>query len=472
MMEEDRCCDPREKTLGDAEERRRARRPTVLLGFSGGQSWKLQIPDRGRILLGRGEGCDVVIKDAHVSRTHCCIHVGGNVLLEDLGSTTGTRLMGRPLHRGEKVLLKRGDVFEIGDTHVMCQADARAASFAPASGAPDSGDPGPPPDLPAATAMRRLRETLDRIAVSRISVLISGETGVGKGVLAAELHRRSARTGAFVALNCAELQETLLESELFGHERGAFTGANVSKAGLIETAEGGTLFLDEIGEMSLATQAKLLRVLEDRSVRRVGSLQARTVDVRVLAASNRDLATESERGLFRRDLFFRLNGISLLLPPLRERMDELEPLARTFLAQSSEAHGRESPPELEAEAIELLKQHSWPGNIRELRNVLERAVVLCPGDVVTAEYIAMSTPEWKPKVVSLADHGRFRSQEPDGSAVATEDGALNERRRIEEALETCAGNQSRAAKLLGISRATLVSRLNLYGFPRPRKRVG
>jgi len=462
--------DPHEKTLSDYDERRRARRPTVLLGFSGEKSWNLHLPEKGQILLGRGDDCDVAIEDPHVSRTHCCLHVAGNVLLEDLGSTTGTRLMGRQLQPGEKVLLKRGDVFEIGDTNVMCQADASAASLAPASGSPEVGDPGPPPDLPAATAMRRLRATLDRIAPSRISVLISGETGVGKGVFASELHRRSARAGAFVALNCAELQESLLESELFGHERGAFTGASASKAGLIESAEGGTLFLDEIGEMSLATQAKLLRVLEDRSVRRVGSLQARSVDVRVLAASNRDLATESERGLFRRDLFFRLNGISILIPPLRDRMDELEALSRTFLAQASEAHGREVPPELEAEAIELLKQHSWPGNIRELRNVLERAVVLCPGDMVTAEYIAMSTPEWKPKVVSLADHGR--SLEPGGNAASAEDKTLDERGRIEEALETCAGNQSRAAKLLGISRATLVNRLNVYGFPRPRKRVG
>src|SRR5215472_2413779 len=398
----------REKTLSDYDELRRARRPTVLLGFSGERNWRLEIPEKGRIVLGRGEDCDIVIKDARVSRAHCCLHVGGNVLLEDLGSTTGTRLMGRRLRHGEKTLLWKGDVFEIGDTSVMCQAAAPPASLGQACEARASGSASRRSVV--ATAMERLREVMDRVAQSRINVLISGETGVGKGVLAAELHRRSARPGAFVALNCAELQETLLESELFGHERGSFTGASVAKAGLIETAEGGTLFLDEIGEMSLATQAKLLRVLEDRSVRRVGSLQSRSVDVRVLAASNRDLASESERGAFRRDLFFRLNGISLLLPPLRERMDEIESLARTFLAQSSEAHGRQSPPELEAEALELLKQHSWPGNIRELRNVLERAVVLCPGDVVTAEHIAMSTPEWKPKVVSLADHGRSRSQ--------------------------------------------------------------
>jgi transcriptional regulator with PAS, ATPase and Fis domain len=264
-----------------------------------------------------------------------------------------------------------------------------------------------------------------------------------------------------VALNCAEFQETLLESELFGHERGAFTGASVSKAGLIETAEGGTLFLDEIGEMSLATQVKLLRVLEERSVRRVGSLQSRSVDVRVLAASNRDLASESERGAFRRDLYFRLNGISIVIPPLRERLDELGPLAKKLLAEASEAHGRVTPPELPFDAVGILRQHAWPGNIRELRNVLERAVVLCPGDVITRRHIEASIPELRPKLVSVGDHGR-----------PTLNVEMSEKRRIEEALDTCGGNQSRAAKLLGISRATLVNRLNVYGFPRPRKRVG
>jgi len=452
--------DPHEKTLGDYDERRRLRRPTVLLGFSGERSWKLELPEKGRLVLGRGEGCDVVIKDARVSRAHCCLHVAGNVVLEDLGSTTGTRHMGRPLHGGEKTLLRRGDVFEIGDTSVMCQAGAGAAECSGASGG-------------TVTAMERLRQMLDRIAQSRINVLISGETGVGKGVLAAELHRLSARPGAFVALNCAELQESLLESELFGHERGAFTGASASKPGLIESADGGTLFLDEIGEMSLATQAKLLRVLEDRSVRRVGSLQARSLDVRVLAASNRDLATEIEGGAFRRDLYFRLNGISLVVPPLRERMDELEPLARKLLAQASEAHGR-APPELSACALGVLRAHAWPGNIRELRNVLERAVVLCPGEVVTEEHVATSRPEPRPKVVSLAAHAaRPPPHGPVEAATGTPDEkAGDERRRIEEALDACAGNQSRAAKLLGISRATLVGRLTLYGFPRPRKRVG
>jgi two-component system, NtrC family, response regulator AtoC len=225
--------------------------------------------------------------------------------------------------------------------------------------------------------------------------------------------------------------------------------------------------------MSLATQAKLLRVLEDRSVRRVGSLHARSVDVRLLAASNRDLDAESERGAFRRDLYFRLNGISLLVPPLRDRLDELEALARTFLAQASEGLGREAPPTLSADALEALRRHSWPGNIRELRNVLERAVVLCTGDVVTAEHVPVARQGRVSKVVSLAAYSRPSPEAPTWlNPAPLTDKALVERRRIEEALELCAGNQSRAAKVLGISRATLVSRLNLYGMPRPRKQAG
>jgi two-component system response regulator AtoC len=432
-------------------EGRRARRPTVLLGFTGDQHWRLPLPETGQLILGRAEGCALVLNDARVSRRHCCLHLSSNVMLEDLGSTTGTRLMGRTLERGEKTLLKRGDVFELGETSVVCH------SSAPAPSEPGQIGTGP------CTAMEELRRLIDRVAHSRINVLLSGETGVGKGVLAAELHRRSPRAGqAFVALNCAELQESLLESELFGHERGSFTGASASKPGLIESADGGTLFLDEIGEMSLATQAKLLRVLEERSVRRVGSLQSRPVDVRFLAASNRDLAAETERGAFRRDLYFRLNGISLEVPPLRERLNELEGLAYSFLAQACEAQGRH-PPALTWEALDVLRRHSWPGNIRELRNVIERAVLLCTGEAVTLEHVPLP-----PKVVPLASRSGPAS-EPAAGTFASSDGMASERERIEAALEQCAGNQSRAAKLLGISRATLVARLDRYGFPRPRK---
>jgi two-component system, NtrC family, response regulator AtoC len=454
------------KTLSDSDERRHARRPTVLLGFSGEHHWRMPLPETGRIILGRGEGCDRVLEDARVSRKHCSLHLSKHVRLEDLGSTTGTRLMGRTLEQGEKAFLKRGDVFEIGDTSIVCLVSTQSGASIGAGQSPAVfGRRG------GRTAMATLRWMTERIAHSQINVLISGETGVGKGVLAAELHRRSNRAERpFVALNCAELQESLLESELFGHERGAFTGAGASKPGLIETADGGTLFLDEIGEMSLGTQAKLLRVLEDRSVRRVGSLQARHIDVRVLAASNRDLAAESERGTFRRDLYFRLNGISLEVPPLRDRLDELEGLVHSFLAQASEAQGQPQTPSLSAEALEALRRHTWPGNIRELRNVIERAVVLCTGEVITAEHLPVG-PEIAPNVVPLSTRAHAPDAQATDPTLLTEQ-ARAERQRIEEALDLCAGNQSRAAKMLGVSRATLVARLDRYGFPRPRKRTG
>jgi DNA-binding NtrC family response regulator len=326
------------------------------------------------------------------------------------------------------------------------------------------------PEPPAVTAsgMEGLKRVVQRVAESTINVLITGETGVGKGVLAAEIHRRSLRAERpFVAVNCAELQESLLESELFGHERGAFTGASSAKPGLIETAAGGTVFLDEIGEMSLATQAKLLRVLEDRSVRRVGGLQQRPVDVRFVAASNRDLETESERGTFRKDLFFRLNGIPLLIPPLRERLDEMEGLAHRFIAQAAAEAKREAPV-LSHEALVALQQYPWPGNIRELKNVLDRAVVLCTGGVINAEHVALDRPRRPANTLQSGDTVRL-----DDALTGRpfRDERVAERQRIIDALEACAGNQSRAAKLLGISRATLVVRLNFYGLPRPRKRI-
>jgi two-component system, NtrC family, response regulator AtoC len=324
----------------------------------------------------------------------------------------------------------------------------------------------------AISGMEGLKRIVDRVAQSNINVLITGETGVGKGVLASEIHRRSTRAErAFVGLNCAELQETLLESELFGHERGAFTGANATKQGLIETAQGGTLFLDEIGEMSLATQAKLLRVLEERSVRRVGGLQQRPVDIRLIAASNRDLEAETERGTFRRDLYFRLNGISLLVPPLRERVDEIELLARGFITQAA-TDAKGEVPALSREALYALQQYPWPGNIRELRNILERAVVLCTGGLITTEHLSLvrsrRSVEQPPKQVGGAA--------PNAPAIVSSPPQVREqhpgeRQRIIDALDKCAGNQSRAAKLLGMSRATLVARLDIYGLPRPRKRL-
>jgi two-component system, NtrC family, response regulator AtoC len=316
--------------------------------------------------------------------------------------------------------------------------------------------------------MENLRRVIERIAGSSISVLIAGETGVGKGLLAKELHSKSPRaSGPFVALNCAELSESLLEAELFGYEKGAFTGAEQAKAGLIETADGGTLLLDEIGEMPIITQAKLLRVLEDREVRRIGSLSPRHVDLRIVACTNRDLEAESEQGAFRRDLYFRLAGISLLVPPLRERQDEIEGLARAFLAQGTQSAERTSAPLFAPEALVALRRYSWPGNVRELRNVIERAVLLSQDGVVRPEHLPVDRlrttvyPNSPPAPSPSGARAQPRLDE------ATDSG---ERQRLLSALAECGGNQSRTAKLMGISRRTLVSRLQAFGLTRPHKR--
>jgi DNA-binding NtrC family response regulator len=302
-------------------------------------------------------------------------------------------------------------------------------------------------------AMKDLYEVGRRVARGDISVLLLGETGVGKEVFAEAIHRASPRReGPFVRINCAALSETLLESELFGHEKGAFTGAAEAKIGLLESAGGGTIMLDELGEMPPQTQAKLLRVLEQRQVLPVGGLTPRPIDVRFIAATNRDIEAEVAKGHFRRDLYFRLNGVALVIPPLRERPSEIEALARRFADRAARDIGQ-TPPSLTPSAIELLLDHAWPGNIRELKNVMERAVLLAD-DTIDPEHLPherMALPWSQP-----------------ATPVESTDGD-DDRERILKALEECAGNQTRAAKLLGIGRRTLTSKLTRYGIRRPRK---
>ena len=316
--------------------------------------------------------------------------------------------------------------------------------------------------------MRELYAQVGRAAGSNINVLILGENGVGKEILARAVHNLSARkAGPFLAFNCAALTESLAETELFGHEKGAFTGALRARAGLLESASGGTVLLDEVGELSPSIQTKLLRVLEQRQVLRVGARTALEVDVRFVAATNRDLERESESGGFRADLYYRLNGISFTVPPLRERTEEIEPLARLFLARAGAENHRKSSLELAPETLELLRAYSWPGNVRELRNVIERGDVLADGNRLLPEHLP-------PKVQHGAPSG---SQPPSPGSEDPRDAPLRElaeieRRRIQCALDQCGGNQTRAAELLGISRRTLVYRLTDLGMPRPRKREG
>jgi transcriptional regulator with GAF, ATPase, and Fis domain len=332
--------------------------------------------------------------------------------------------------------------------------------------------------------MKDLYVLVGRIAPSPINVLILGETGVGKEVVAETIHRRSPRADApVVRINCAALSEALLESELFGHEKGAFTGAVSAKPGLIEVANGGTVFLDEVGELTPSLQAKLLRVLEAREVTRVGGLRPRPVDVRFISATNRDLETEVTRGAFRSDLFFRLNGLSVVVPPLRDRKSEIVPLAELFLARVCDQMSLLPRPTLTAQAIDLMKAHPWPGNVRELRNAIERAVLLCsdgligPGDLGLGQ-LALAAPRVADPGRSTASPGPMpvgRSEDKNGSPVQARDSRPDhheERQRIVEALDTCNGNQTRAAKLLGMPRRTLVTKLTAHNIPRPRKIEG
>jgi DNA-binding NtrC family response regulator len=315
--------------------------------------------------------------------------------------------------------------------------------------------------------MQDLYRLVERIAAGTITVLILGETGVGKEVLAERIHQLSARSKKpYLKLNCAALAEPLLESELFGHERGAFTGAVQAKPGLLETADGGTVFLDEIGELPQSIQVKLLRVLEERVVTRVGGLKPLTIDVRFVTATNRDLESEIARGSFRQDLFFRINGATLVIPPLRERTSEIPDLARAFVAQGARQLGLDPPPRLTAEALDWLVRYSWPGNIRELRNVVERAVLLCGRDAIAPQHLPLekmrATLPVAPVRTAAVPRVDLPPAEPGDTAA--------ERERILQALAAASGNQSQAAQLLGIARRTLINKLERYGISGPRKK--
>ncbi len=326
-----------------------------------------------------------------------------------------------------------------------------------------------PPGAPQ-TEMDGVRARIAQSAAGELSVLICGETGVGKELCAEMIHRLSPRAARpFVKLNCAAIVESLIESELFGHERGSFTGATTARPGLFEAGDGGTVFLDEIGELPLTVQSKLLRVLEERVVRRIGATEGKTLDVRFICATNRVLTDEVEAGRFRRDLYYRINGVTVAIPPLCRRREEIAGLARAFARR---ARGSAGTIELPPDVIAALEQHGWPGNIRELRNTIERAVLLSAGGPIRPSHLALETPTSPPLV-------RFPQRDsnvtmpiprmtPPGESLATAVADL-ERQRIVETLNQYGGNQTRAARALGISRNTLLSRLDAYGFPRPRK---
>jgi DNA-binding NtrC family response regulator len=343
-------------------------------------------------------------------------------------------------------------------------AELIAAMLTAASGeaeAPIHADP----------AMAALLARAEQVARSDASVLIGGESGTGKEVIARHIHRTSRRArGPFVALNCAALPEALLESELFGHEKGAFSGAVAARRGKFEQAEGGTLLLDEIGEMDPRLQAKILRALQEREIDRLGGAAPVKVDVRILAATNRDLREEVSRGRFREDLWFRLNVVSLRIPALRDRPGDILPLAEHFSRRYAEANGLPLRP-FSPQARGALLAHSWPGNVRELENTLHRAVLLAEGDEIGLAAIELAEPPRRePQPAEMAAPAPAATRPPSVAALVGRRVEEVERDLILETLGACLGNRTRAAEILGISIRTLRNKLSEYrasGIPVP-----
>ncbi|MFN0246892.1 MAG: sigma 54-interacting transcriptional regulator [Kofleriaceae bacterium] len=423
--------------------------PSLLL-VAGAGTFSSHALDGRDLIIGRATDCDVRVDHSLLSRRHARLRVGPPATIQDLGSRNGTRVAGQTLRGGEPLTLRSNDSFHIGPFSFVLVAGRGSDT----------------PSLSAREGLRVIDPTpagvssvVRDLAGNSTNVLVLGETGVGKEVLAETLHELSKRSGPLVRINCAALSETLLESELFGHEKGAFTGAGVAKAGLLEAADKGTVFLDEVGELPPLIQPKLLRAIERREVLRIGATRPIAIDVRFLAATNRDLPSEVAAGTFRRDLFFRLDGVTLVVPPLRERTELIGPLALRFLEIARSRTG--SSARFAGEVLATLEQYAWPGNVRELRAVIDRAALLARGGDIDVRHLAFtqaSSPTAPTSPPSVDD--------PAVAGLSNDERA--ERARIIAALEESAGNQTRAARVLGLARTTLANKLVAYRIPRPR----
>ena len=404
------------------------------------------------LTIGRNSG-DIQVTDARISRQHARVaRSASGLTLEDLGSRNGTLVNGE-VQRGTTCPLRAGDVIRLGNTEIVVAIVGSAtAGHSRVTGMDAFEDLGGVVVADAAT--RKVFEVARRLSQTATTVLIHGETGAGKEILASTIHRWSARAkGPFVRLNCGALPETLLESELFGHEKGAFTGAEKPRAGYFEAAHKGTILLDEIGDMPLETQVKLLWVLENRKVIRVGGTREVPVDVRVLSATHRDLRAEVQAGRFREDLYYRISTFTLEIPPLRQRPLEVALLADLFAREVAQPLGIANV-HITAATRDVLARYAWPGNVRELRNVMEHAVILSDDGAILPEHL----PNY------VLDPGFA----PTGGALRDELSG-REKQRIEAALAAESGNQTRAAQRLGISRRALIYKLHKYGLMRSER---
>jgi two-component system, NtrC family, response regulator AtoC len=398
-----------------------------------------------------GSGLDVLREIKRRQADAVVIMITGNVMVEDtIAALRGGAydFIGKPINLEElQVTIRNGIEAQSLRKEVGQFRRERARQFGFDQIIGDSA------------GMREMFALARKVAESEVSsVLLQGESGTGKDMVAKAVHYKSRRAELpFVAINCAAIPATLMESELFGYEKGAFTDAKARKEGLFEQAEGGTLFLDEIGELELSLQAKLLRVLEEGAFRRVGGLKDIPLDVRVIAASNRDLKSESEAGRFRLDLYYRLSVIQIDIPALRERGDDVVSLAEYYIAYFNERL-RKRVRGLASEVADLFRRYAWPGNVRELRNVIERVMILEDGELITSMYLPRDLS--RDDVAANAKGGELRA-EPSSFQLPSEGVVLDEVEMslVQQALERSGGNQTRAAELLGISRDQLRYRL-------------
>jgi len=425
------------------------------------------------VRIGRGREADLQLPDPSISRLHAKVfRVGRQYFLADLRSRNGTHAGGK---RITQLALEDGTMFQVGPFRIHFHSpesvfsageeptvlQGTAPGLAGSAVAEPVRAPGRTkgPSIPAAAPfgliggsahVRKLVATIRRVAASDVPVLIEGETGSGKELVARGIHDASARRDRpFIVVNCGAISPDLIESELFGHERGAFTGATAQRKGAFELANCGTIFLDEIGELPFALQPKLLRVLEQKEVKRVGGNDLLLADVRILAATNRNLLEEVARKAFREDLYFRIGAITVPIPPLRDRREDVAPIARHFLSAMGNP-GSGSLPELSPAALDALVSHDWPGNVRELRNAIQRAVVMAECGELAGPDFSFLRAAAKPGTEAENPPGLSRWEQAERTNILGE-------------LARQMGNKTRAARELGIAKSTLFEKLKKYG---------
>ena len=453
----------------------------AYLVVSEGSSWSqsFRLDDENENVIGRRKGNAIVLQDAFCSRNHCHVYFEGNCwLIRDLGSKNGT-LLGNELIESDRIL-QPGDIIKIGSYRLAFTYDPEEMSRFETK-QPSAEDTShdlkvveEPNDSQSSTLLQKrpdrrsdvvekligrsrpmeeLRTAIQRVAKSTSTVLIRGESGVGKELVAAAIHAQSPRAShSFVGLNCASISESLLESELFGHEKGAFTGAHSRKVGKFELANHGTLFLDEVGEMSPQVQASLLRVLDGHPFERVGGGTPIQSDVRIIAATNRNLEEAVRSGRFRQDLYFRLHVAEIVVPPLRDRREDISLLANAFLQKFRRT---DEPRELSAGAIERLMAYDWPGNVRELENTIERVLLFGNEEVIDESDLRLSGA----RLVENEAEGPVRFGRMSLETV--------ELSHILSVLESVGWNKTKASQILGIERSTLDRKLKKHDIRRP-----